>query len=893
MRTALVGLFFVLIGTALAIFQGLRSRAPIKLLAWRADQIARGDLEARVEISSGDEIGMLGENFNYMADRLLILLRETAEKATLEKELEVARTIQETLVPPAEPVDAARTSSSRATTSRRRRAAATGGRCTTCPTGAILVVIGDVTGHGVPSAMITAAAKAACDVVRATEGDKLTVTRLLEVMNRAIFESAKRKFVMTCFASILDPKTRTITYANAGHNFPYLFRPGARRRQRLPGAHVARQSPRRSRGVDLRREDAPAVAERRPRLVHGRHRRVRERCAARSTAKSASAPPSAAPPSSTRWRCARASSAPPDSSSATARARTTSRWCSPGLHHDPSALRMAARLAAATISGRGGRRRTRAQRGSGRTGSASPGEQSLLDGAPGARGRRLRRRRSEVPRGHLARPEAETTPIGAWPRSSTSRRSTARPSSCLRSAPEQTDIDAREQLGLTLYKTANPPPAESCGCSRMWCRSGPTRTPRSCSSASTCVKSDPKRAAPAFEIYLKYRPASAANLDPQIHNVLGTAYLLAKDYDAAQKEFEGLLKTKPNDMTAKLMLGAVLVGKRRVQPGHLALRAHPRRGVEAAVHLLQPRHLLPAREARRRCGARGRAVHQGQAADAKGHVLLVRRALRAEELPARAQPSASGGAAGPGQRHHQGQDRPHLPRHEELPGGRDLPRAGGGRAEGVGADKDPEMLGALAEAYAAVHAPKDKLNSIGDELASLNKDPRALATAGQVYFLAGNDERAMRRSSASLALEPNNAGARAGLVKVLNRRAGVAVEKNEIGRTRTACLSEAVKLSPDDLMTNRNLGLVLLLAQEVRRGGAGAAALAQEGRRTTWSSTACSARAQLGAAQDDGGASDLREGGADGAAHARARSGGGLRRARADLRRGRASSIRR
>jgi serine phosphatase RsbU (regulator of sigma subunit) len=43
-------------------------------------------------------------------------------------------------------------------------------------------------------------------------------------VNRAIFESAKRKFVVTCFASILDPKTRTITYANAGHNFPYLYR---------------------------------------------------------------------------------------------------------------------------------------------------------------------------------------------------------------------------------------------------------------------------------------------------------------------------------------------------------------------------------------------------------------------------------------------------------------------------------------------------------------------------------------------------------------------------------------------------------------------------------------------------------------------------------------------
>jgi len=43
-------------------------------------------------------------------------------------------------------------------------------------------------------------------------------------MNYAIYESAQRKFVMTCFASIIDTKKKTITYANAGHNFPYLYR---------------------------------------------------------------------------------------------------------------------------------------------------------------------------------------------------------------------------------------------------------------------------------------------------------------------------------------------------------------------------------------------------------------------------------------------------------------------------------------------------------------------------------------------------------------------------------------------------------------------------------------------------------------------------------------------
>jgi serine phosphatase RsbU (regulator of sigma subunit) len=223
-RTALIGLFFVLVGTALAIFQGLRISRPLKMLAWRADQIARGDLETRVEISSSDEIGMLGENFNYMADRLLILMRETAEKATLEKELEVARTIQETLVPPPDPIDRGFIR----VAGYFMPASQCGGDWWTVhdmPDGRILVVIGDVTGHGVPSAMITAAAKAACDVVRTTQGSRLTVTALLEVMNRAIFESAKRKFVMTCFASILDPRARTITYANAGHNFPYLYRP--------------------------------------------------------------------------------------------------------------------------------------------------------------------------------------------------------------------------------------------------------------------------------------------------------------------------------------------------------------------------------------------------------------------------------------------------------------------------------------------------------------------------------------------------------------------------------------------------------------------------------------------------------------------------------------------
>jgi serine phosphatase RsbU (regulator of sigma subunit) len=223
--TAAVGALFALIGTVLAIFQGLSISRPIRQLAWKADQIARGDLDARVEVTSGDEIGLLGTNFNYMADQIVVLLQQTAEKAKMEQELEVAKAIQETLVPSDAPVHKHTITFA----GFYEPAAQTGGDWWTWSElsgGKILIVIGDVTGHGIPSAMITAAAKAACDVARYVHNDDVTVTRLLEIMNQAIFESAQRRFVMTCFASIIDTKARTITYANAGHNFPYLFRPG-------------------------------------------------------------------------------------------------------------------------------------------------------------------------------------------------------------------------------------------------------------------------------------------------------------------------------------------------------------------------------------------------------------------------------------------------------------------------------------------------------------------------------------------------------------------------------------------------------------------------------------------------------------------------------------------
>lgn len=223
LKTGFFGGLFMLLGTGVAVFQGIRISRPLKILAWRADEIANGNLDVRVEVSSNDEIGLLGQHFNHMADRLNVLLEENVQKATLEKELEVARNIQETLVPSDEQVNLPFLRFC----GYFEPASKCGGDWWThhqLVGDKQLIVIGDVTGHGVPSAMITATAKAAVDAAREFNGDDVSVSQLLAIMNSTILASAKRKFVMTCFASIIDPETRTITFANAGHNFPYLYR---------------------------------------------------------------------------------------------------------------------------------------------------------------------------------------------------------------------------------------------------------------------------------------------------------------------------------------------------------------------------------------------------------------------------------------------------------------------------------------------------------------------------------------------------------------------------------------------------------------------------------------------------------------------------------------------
>jgi phosphoserine phosphatase RsbU/P len=193
---------------------------PLRDLSRQAHRIADGDLGTRVAVRGRDEIGQLGTSFNFMADRLGALLAETANRASLEKEMSLARDIQASMNPPRELQEIGPF-----------RVVGTCDPAATCggdwwmvrplPRDRLLVIVGDVTGHGIPSAMVAATACGAAWSLSLVDGDH-NAEAVLRAIDGAIRGVGAQKLLMTCFAAIIDPHLGTVEYSNAGHNFPYV-----------------------------------------------------------------------------------------------------------------------------------------------------------------------------------------------------------------------------------------------------------------------------------------------------------------------------------------------------------------------------------------------------------------------------------------------------------------------------------------------------------------------------------------------------------------------------------------------------------------------------------------------------------------------------------------------
>jgi serine phosphatase RsbU (regulator of sigma subunit)/ketosteroid isomerase-like protein len=90
--------------------------------------------------------------------------------------------------------------------------------------GRVGFVVGDATGKGVPAAIVTTATAAYLGAVAAASDS--SPGEALALANEALFARIPPNMFVTCFYAILEPESASLTYANAGHDLPYLYRNG-------------------------------------------------------------------------------------------------------------------------------------------------------------------------------------------------------------------------------------------------------------------------------------------------------------------------------------------------------------------------------------------------------------------------------------------------------------------------------------------------------------------------------------------------------------------------------------------------------------------------------------------------------------------------------------------
>jgi len=83
-----------------------------------------------------------------------------------------------------------------------------------------LICIADVSGKGIPAAIMMSNFQAALRTLLRTTPN---LTQIVEVLNYQILENAKGENFITFFGAIYDHKLNTLVYVNAGHNPPFLI----------------------------------------------------------------------------------------------------------------------------------------------------------------------------------------------------------------------------------------------------------------------------------------------------------------------------------------------------------------------------------------------------------------------------------------------------------------------------------------------------------------------------------------------------------------------------------------------------------------------------------------------------------------------------------------------
>jgi len=219
-QVRLAGLASIALVILVAVLSMVASRSvtePLRELAAAAQDLARGNLDIRVDVDGKDEVADLAGAFNAMAPAL-------RQHIQVKESMALAREVQQKLLPDKAPVvpgfDIAGISvysedvggdyydflDLRDDAGERR----------------IGLTVGDVAGHGVVAALTMTSVRV---LLRGYAGDGTVLKPVMRAVNRHLAADAAAGRFVTLVYLVLEPDTRDVRWINAGHGPLFLYDP--------------------------------------------------------------------------------------------------------------------------------------------------------------------------------------------------------------------------------------------------------------------------------------------------------------------------------------------------------------------------------------------------------------------------------------------------------------------------------------------------------------------------------------------------------------------------------------------------------------------------------------------------------------------------------------------
>jgi anti-anti-sigma factor len=192
---------------------------PIQVLTDGVRAIGDGSFDAKLDVGGPAEIGAIAGVFNEITNKFKKAQESVLEQEKMQKEMEVAKEIQQSLLPRKKPEV-----SGYDIAPLYQAAAEVGGDYydfVDVDDDTIGVVVADVSGKGVPGSLVMTMIRTALRME--ARGNK-HASDVMAKMNAFVTDDMKKGMFVTMFYVILDSKNRTISYASAGHNPMILYR---------------------------------------------------------------------------------------------------------------------------------------------------------------------------------------------------------------------------------------------------------------------------------------------------------------------------------------------------------------------------------------------------------------------------------------------------------------------------------------------------------------------------------------------------------------------------------------------------------------------------------------------------------------------------------------------